>query len=135
MTGLVERIRRVFPDAPILVWSFEAYERDPNKVISAFLEDDVGTLSLAEQDSDVQTPSGKAVDEVERHLHMLSGPGRPAEVRGICEAFPTSIHGRFDPLSIAEKKQFRAGCLEDLGRLKPWTGVKVLDGERIGDFR
>lgn len=125
--ALAERLRRLFPQSPLVVWTFEAYVADPTGILSAFLGMNARGFELAPQSADVQCPSGRAVLEAERGCRSLGGPARQAAVADIYAAYPRETYGRFDPLSAEQKDVLSAAYRADLERLETIADTRVLN--------
>lgn len=125
--SLAERLRRMFPESQLVVWTFEAYVADPARILSEFVGMDAGGFVEATQADDVQCPSGRAVLEAERCCPSLSGPARQEAIAAIYAAYPRESYGRFDPFSDTEKETLSAAYRHDLERLRTLPNTRLID--------
>ena len=125
-SGLAARIRAAIPSAPLVVWTMDAYARNPQRSLT-FLAgtDHVMDLDLSPPPA-TRRPSAEAVAALEalpRGLRASDWRARAAAILGRDDGATP-----FAPLSPEQQTTLGDAYLADLGKLRA-DGVAVLDDQ------
>ena len=125
--ALLDTIRSVFPDAPLIVWRYEAFRDLEPAILERFTGGNGKSLQRPDRPDAKPSASAEAIERMIEEAPALDRSRRIFRMLALEHEYPAAPGGRrFDPWTTEERAAMDAADQRDLARLAARDDIELL---------